>query len=101
MFKKTNIKLFLWTLYIYSYFGWFTADNRGKLEDAIVSKGLPLMSKFDDPTWELPPEMQYRRLHASLIVKGITKFHINLLFRDSFGILRTSRFQSLSIMKHH
>ena len=62
---------------MYSHFGWFTTDDRGKLEDTIVSKVLPLMRELDDSTLELPPKMQYRGLHASLIVKGITKFHIN------------------------
>ena len=83
--REKNIKTRLTTL---------KSNDGGKLEATIVSKVLPLLRELDDPIWELPPEMEYHGLHASLIVKGITKFHMNLLFRDSFGILKTSRFQN-------
>ena len=68
MFEKTNFKLFLLTLGIYSHFGWFTTDDRGKLEATCVQRSA------SDEEDELPPKMQYHGLHASLIVKGITKF---------------------------
>ena len=77
---KKNLR----TLCIYSHFGGFTADDGGKLEATIVSKVLPLLRELDDPIWELPPEMEYHGLHASLIVKGITKFHINLFIQGQF-----------------
>ena len=63
------------SLRIIEHFGWFTTDDGGKLEDTIVSKVLPLMKELDNLTWQLPPEMEYRGLHASLIMKGITQFH--------------------------